>query len=329
MTFRISRRQTLAAAGAAAAVAAIGRPALAQSLPSGTIRMLVGYPAGGGTDVMGRLIAEKLKERTGANVIVENRAGASGTLACDTLKNAPADGSVIMYAPSAATVAQTVTKKVLPYDLEKDLATITLAGTVSTVFVVSPTIGVKNLPEYIAWLKKNPKKASFGSTAMGSSTHFFGVEIGQAIGVPLEPVAYKGAAPLIADLSAGHAPAGCGGLTDFLTHHRGEKLRIIAISAPKRATAAPDLPTISELGYPKLASEGFYGFYGPAKMAPAMIAAWNKELRAVLEAPEMKQRLIGLGLEVQTSTPAEFAQRQSRDLVTFAASMKAAGFQPE
>jgi tripartite-type tricarboxylate transporter receptor subunit TctC len=329
MNFDPSRRKALYLAGGAAAAATLGSAAQAQSLPTGTIRMLVGYPAGGGTDVMGRILADKLKERIGANVIVENRAGASGTLACDTLRNAPADGTVIMYAPSAATVAQTVTKKVLPYDLEKDLATITLAGTVSTVFVVSPTIGVRNLPEYIDWLKKNPRKASFGSTAMGSSTHFFGVELGQAIGIPIEPVAYKGAAPLIADLSAGHAPAGCGGLTDFLTHHRGEKLRIIAISSPKRATGAPDLPTISELGYPKLASEGFYGFYASAKMSAGMINAWNKELRTVLELPEMRQRLVGLGLEVQTSTPAEFATRQSRDLVSFAASMKAAGFQPE
>jgi len=307
MNFDPSRRKALYLAGGAAAAATLGSAAQAQSLPTGTIRMLVGYPAGGGTDVMGRILADKLKERIGANVIVENRAGASGTLACDTLRNAPADGTVIMYAPSAATVAQTVTKKVLPYDLEKDLATITLAGTVSTVFVVSPTIGVRNLPEYIDWLKKNPRKASFGSTAMGSSTHFFGVELGQAIGIPIEPVAYKGAA----------------------THHRGEKLRIIAISSPKRATGAPDLPTISELGYPKLASEGFYGFYASAKMSAGMINAWNKELRTVLELPEMRQRLVGLGLEVQTSTPAEFATRQSRDLVSFAASMKAAGFQPE
>ncbi|MCX7273386.1 MAG: tripartite tricarboxylate transporter substrate-binding protein [Burkholderiales bacterium] len=329
MTFSTTRRQALTLAAGAAAAAALPRSALAQSLPTGTIRMLVGYPAGGGTDVMGRIIAEKLKERLGANVIVENRVGASGALACEAPKNAPADGSVIMYAPSAATVAQKVTKKSQPYDLEKDLATIGLTGTVSTVFVVSPTLGVRSLPEYIEWLKKNPRRASFGSTAMGSSTHFFGVEIGQAIGIALEPVAYKGAAPLIADLSAGHAPAGCGGLTDFLTHHRGDKLRIIAISAPKRATAAPDLPTITELGYPKLASEGFYGFYAPGKMSPALINAWNKELRAVVEAPEMRQRLIGLGLEVQTSTPAEFAARQSRDLVSFAASMKAAGFEPE
>lgn len=329
MQFSSNRRTALKLAGGAAAAAALGRPAFAQSIPKGTIRILVGYPAGGGTDVMARLIADKLKDRIGANVIVENKAGASGTLAGAALRDAPADGSVIMYAPSAATVAQRVTKKQMVFDLLKDVQTVTLAGTVSTVYVVSPTLGVKTFPEYVEWLKKNPGKRSFGSTAMGSSTHFFGVEIGQAIGIPLEPVAYKGAGPLIADLSAGHAPAGCGGLTDFLTHHRGDKLRIIAISAPKRASAAPDLPTISELGYPKLASEGFYGFYASAKMAPGLVDAWNKELRAVLETAEMKERLVGLGLEVRTSTPKEFADYQLQSIEQFTKSMKAAGFEPE
>lgn len=328
MTFSFERRKTLKVAGAATA-ALIAGPSLAQSLPGGTIRMLVGYPAGGGTDVMARIIAEKLKDQTGANVIVENRPGASGVLAGDVLRNSATDGSVIMYAPSAATIAQKVTKKEMPFDLEKDLATITMAGTVSTVFVVSPTIGVDNLAQYVEWLKKNPKRANFGSTAMGSSTHFFGVELGQAIGVPLEPVAYRGAGPLISDLAAGHAPAGCGGLTDFLQHHRGGKLKIIAISAPKRAPGAPDLPTIAELGYPQLSSEGWYGFYAPGKAGPEVIDAWNKALRAVLESKEMRERLVTLGLAVETSTPKEFAERQSRDIVSFRKSMEAAGYEPE
>ena len=323
------RRSIVIGAAAATAAAALPVRSFAQSIPTGTIRMLVGYPAGGGTDVMGRLIAEKIKEKTGANVIVENRVGASGTLANEATKNAPTDGSVILYAPSAATVAQTVTKKVLPYDLEKDLAPIILTGTVPTVFVVSPTIGVNNFKEYVEWLKKNPKKQSFGSTAMGSSTHFFGVEIGQAIGIPLEPVAYKGAAPIIADLAAGHAPAGCGGLTDFLAHHRGGKLKIIAISAPKRSSQAPDLPTIAELGYPKLSSNGFYGFYGPGKMSPALVAAWHKVLKEVTESADIKKRLGEIGLEVMTSTSAEFAKYQSDAIVSFTASMKAAGFEPD
>nr|MBP8308389.1 hypothetical protein [Burkholderiaceae bacterium] len=305
MTIGFNRRKVLALTGGALAAAVAPRISLAQSLPTGTVRVLVGFPAGGGSDVMARIIAEKLKERTGLNIIIDNRPGNSGNLACELLKNGPADGSLLMYGTSATTVAQRVTRKQLQYDVEKDLATIALAGTVSVAFVVSSTIGVRTMPEFIDWLKKNPRKQNFGTTAMGSMTHFFGVLLGKEIGIPLEPIAYKGAGPLIADLSAGHASAGCGGVSDFLTHHKADKMRIIAISAPKRVNAAPDLPTISELGYPKLNYEGFYGFYGPSKMSPGLIATWNKELRAVLDSPDMRQRLLGVGLEVQSSTPAE------------------------
>ena len=330
MTIDHTRRKTLGLAAGTAAMLALPGAARAQGIPtSGPIRILAGYPAGGGTDVMARIIAEKLKERLGVSVIVENRAGASGTLANEATKNAPADGSVLLYAPSAGTVAQTVTKKQLNYDLEKDLATITLAGVLPVVYVVSPTIGVRNFAEYVEWLKKNPKKQNFGTTAMGSQTHFFGVELGQALGMPLEPVAYKGAAPLIADLSAGHASAGCGGLSDFLQHHRGDKVRIIAVSSPKRAASAPELPTIGELGYPKLSTEGWYGFYGPGKMSPALVQAWNKELVAVLESPDIKQKILQVGMEIRTSTPQAFAELQSKNIVSFRASMQAAGYVPE
>lgn len=330
MTRDLTRRQALGLAAGAGALLTLPGAARAQAIPTGNpIRILVGYPAGGGTDVMARVIAEKLKERLGANVIVENRAGASGTLANEATKNAPTDGSVILYAPSAGTVAQTVTKKQLNYDLEKDLATITQAGVLPVVYVVSPKLGVRNFAEYVDWLKKNPKHRNFGTTAMGSQTHFFGVELGQALGMPLEPVAYKGAAPLIADLSAGHASAGCGGLSDFLQHHRGDKLRIIAVSGPKRAASAPDLPTIGELGHPKLSTEGWYGFYGPGKMSPALVQAWNKELVAVLESADVKQKILQIGMEVRTSTPQAFAELQAKDIVAFRGSMKAAGYQPE
>jgi len=329
MTISTGRRKTLALAGGALVAAAASRPTLAQSLPTGTIRVLVGFPAGGGSDVMARIIVDKLKERTGLNIIVENRVGNSGNIACEALKNGPADGSMLMYGTSATTVSQRVTRKQLPYDVEKDLATIGLTGTVSVAYVVSSTIGVKTFAEYLEWLRKNPKRQNFGTTAMGSMTHFFGVLMGKAIGIPLEPVAYKGAGPLISDLSAGHAPAGCGGVSDFLTHHRADKLRIIAIGAPKRVESAPELPTIAELGYPQLTYEGFYGFYGPSKMSPELIALWNKEMRAAVESPDTRQKLQTVGLEVQTSSPSELFSRQ-RDLITYMTKvMKEAGVEPE
>ncbi len=220
-------------------------------------------------------------------------------------------------------------KKSMPFDIDRDIVPITLAGTVSTVYVVSSTLGVNTLADYVQWLKANPKLASFGTAAMGSSTHFFGVEVGQAIGIPLQPVAYKGTGPLLTDIVAGHVPAGCGGLTSFLQHQHSGKVRILAVSSAKRLAAAPEVPTIAELGYPKLVTEGFYGFYAPAKTPASVIDALNRELRAVMEAPEMRQRMLGLGLEVQTGSPAELADFQAKAVVKFTASMKSAGVEPE
>jgi tripartite-type tricarboxylate transporter receptor subunit TctC len=324
------RRRVLMQAGGALALAGLGLSASAQQgLPTGTIRILVGFPPGGGSDIMARYVADKLRERTGANVIVENRPGASGAIAIDALRKAPADGTVLMYGTSATTVALTVTRKSPGFDLEKDLTPIALTGATATVFVVSSTLGVRTLSEYVAWLKKNPGKDTFGTTAPGSNTHFFGVLLGQAIGIPLEAAAYKGAAPLLADLFGGHVAAGCGGITDFLTHHQADKVRIVAVSSPKRLPFAPDLPMVSELGYPSLNYEGFYGFYGPPKMNPAIIDAWNRELSAATESSDLRARLLNTGLDVLTATPSEFASRQAKLVVSFTEMMRKAGYSPE
>jgi tripartite-type tricarboxylate transporter receptor subunit TctC len=234
-----------------------------------------------------------------------------------------------MYGTSATTVALTVTRKSPGFDLEKDLTPIALTGATATAFVVSSTIGVRTLGEYVAWLKRNPDKNAFGTTAPGSNTHFFGVLLGQAIGIPLEAAAYKGAAPLLVDLFGGHVPSGCGGVTDFLTHHQAGKIRIVAVSSPKRLPFAPDLPIVSELGYPSLNYEGFYGFYGPPKMNSAIIDAWNRELSAATESPDLRGKLHTTGLDVQTGTPAEFAGRQARLVVSFTEMMRKAGYSPE
>ena len=325
-----SRRHLLQSAGAAALTGLVPVASRAQTkLPSGTIRILAGFPAGGGTDIMARFIADKLRERTGANVIVENRSGASGVIAIDALKKSPPDGSMIMYGTAATTVALTVTKKTPGFSLDKDLTPIGLTGLTSTVFVVSPKIGVSTLAEYAAWLKRNPDKPTFGTTALGSNTHFFGVLLGKAMGAPLEAVGYKGAAPLLSDLMAGHVSAGCGGLTDFLTHHQAGRVRILAVSSSRRLPFASELPTVGELGYPQVVYEGFYGFYGPPGMSPALVDAWSQELKAATESPDLKRKLYDTGLDVLTSGPAEFAARQSALVKSFGEMMRNAGFAPE
>ena len=326
------QRRALIQAAGAVGLSGLAPRAFAQSasgLPTGTIRILAGFPPGGGTDLMARACAEKLRERTGLNVVVENRAGASGVIAIDALKKSPADGTVLMFGTSATTVAQAVTRKNPGFDLDRDLTPIVLTGLTCTAYVVSNTLNVRNLNEYIAWLKQNPNRHNFGTTALGSNTQFVGNLLGQSVGFPLEAVAYKGAAPLMADLMAGHIPSGCGGLTDFLTQHQAGRLRILGVSSQKRSASASDIPTFAELGHPKATYEGFYGFYGPPKMPPAIIEAWNRELRATTESADLRGKLEGMGLDVMTSTPTEFQSRQTRLVGTFQDMMKNVGYTPE
>ena len=322
---RISRRSAFTLAGVALAAPAIGRADTA--LPDKTLRILIGFPAGGGSDVMARFIAEALKQRTGRNVIIENKTGASGTIAGEALKNSPPDGTTVCYMPSA-TVVQKLTMASIPFDPQTDLAPITLAGTVQTAFCVAPALGVNSLQEYIAWLKGNPSRNSFGTTAMGSFTHFFGVMTGQAIGIPLEPVPYRGAAPLVADLQGGHVPAGCGGITDFLEHHRAGKVKVIFTSGAKRASAAPDIPTGTELGYPSLNILGWYVFFAPPRTPPALIEAWGSELRAVLKMPEVEKKMTEFGLDVETSTPEQVSQRMAADFKRWKEILDSIGYKP-
>lgn len=325
MTRKIGRRTSLAMAGAVVALPAIGRADTA--LPDKPLKILVGFPAGGGTDVMARFLAEPLKQRTGRSIVIDNKAGASGTIAVAELKNGPQDGTAIGYVPSA-TIVQKLTMASVPFDPLTDIQPITLAGTVQTAFCVSPTIGVNTLPEYIEWLKKNPSRQSFGTTALGSFTHFFGVMAGKEIGIPLEPVPYRGAAPLVADLQGGHIAAGCGGITDFLEHHRAGKVKVIFTSGQKPTTSAPEIPTATQLGYPRLQILGWYVFFAGAKVPAPLIEAWAKELKAVLNLPETQKKLTELGLDVETSTPAEFTQRMTTDLARWKSIIDDIGYKP-
>ncbi len=323
----ITRRSTLALTGAAVAAPLASVRAQQTSLPDKSLKILVGFPAGGGTDVMARFIAEALKQRTGRNVIIDNKSGASGTIAVEALKNSPPDGTTIAYVPSA-TIVQKLTMASVPFDPMTDIVPITLAGTVQTAYCVSPTLGVNTLAEYIEWLKKNPTRASFGTTALGSFTHFFGVMAGREIGTPLEPVPYRGAAPLVADLQGGHIAAGCGGITDFLEHHRAGKVKVIFTSGVKPTTSAPEIPTATQLGYPKLNILGWYVFFAPTKTPTLLMDAWAQELKAVLALPEVTRKLVELGLDVETSTSAEFSQRMTTDLARWKTIIDSIGYKP-
>jgi tripartite-type tricarboxylate transporter receptor subunit TctC len=320
---RLPRRTLLRASGALLAAPTIARA----SLPQGTVRILVGFPPGGGTDVMGRALAETLRRRGKLkNIVIENRAGASGTVACEALKYATPDGTTLMFAPSASTVQPVLTFRKLPFDPRTDFAPVTMTGTVQTCFVLAPSLPFTSFLDYVAWVKQDPKRGSFGSTALGSSTHFFGLQLGGAFGVELEPVGYRGAAPVIADLAAGHIKAGCGGVSDFLTHHKDGNLRIVITSGPKRGVTTPDIPTIADLGHPDQASFGFYAFYAPAGTPAPVVAALRDELAAATMEPEVKAQLLTIGLEPEVSTPAELGKILAEDIERWRPVVEKSGF---
>jgi tripartite-type tricarboxylate transporter receptor subunit TctC len=319
------RRRTLLHATATATFVS-GRAARA-SLPGGVVRILVGFPPGGGTDVMARIVVEALRRRGNlSNVIVENRAGASGTLACEALKHAPPDGTTLLFAPTASTVQPVLTFRRLPFDPRTDFAPITLTGTVQTSYVAGPAVPARSFQDYVAWVRADQKRGSFGSTALGSSTHFFGLVLGGAFGVELEPVGYRGAAPLIADLAAGHIPAGCGGVSDFLTQHQAGKLRILITSGARRSLAAPDVPCLAELGHADKATQGFYAFYAPARTPPEVVAALHDEIAAATMEREAKAQLFATGLEPEVSSPEALAGMVTQEIERWRPVIEATGF---
>ena len=319
-------RRWLIAIGAALAAPAIAR---AQSgLPHKPIRILVGFPSSGGSDSLVHVISGALQTQLSRSVTVDYKPGPSGVAAGEVLKKAPTDGTVIAFMPSATMVGKLV-KKSFPFDPLTDLLPLTLAGTYPTTFAVSPKIDVTTLAEYVAWLKAgDATRARFGATTPDSFTQYFGTLVGREIGVPLEAMPYNGARPLVADLETGRIPAGTGGITSFLVPQRGGRLRILMTSAAKRGPIAPRVPTVVELGYPKLVQTNWYAFFAPPDMPAALVAVWTAELRAVLQSREVSEQLQQLGLSVETSTPAEMAARLASDFKGWKATLDLLGVKP-
>lgn len=308
---RLSRRTILAAPALLGAAGASAQGVL----PTRGLRIVIGYPVSGGADEMARIIAANLQRRLSRPVTIENRPGAAGAAVGEVLKKAPTDGSVLGFIPTATLIGKLTTKS-FPFDPQTELLPLTLAGTYPTAFAVSRKIGVSSLAEYGQWLKDAPaEQAKFGTTSLQSLIHYFGLMIGRTLGRELEAVYYRGGAPLVADLEQGKIPAGTGGMTSFLQHHRGGRVRILVSSGSKRSKIAPDIPTVVELGYPALELQNWYGFFGPVGLSPEIAAAWERELRAALDSRDTTELLTQLGLEVETSTGKECAARLAADLV--------------
>ena len=308
-------------------VFAVATPAYAQD--GGPIRVLVGFAPGGASDVIARLIQDKMKDALGAPVIVENRPGGNGTIAAEALKNAAPNGKTLMIAPIAVFVFAPLTQSNLRYDPFKDFAPVSLAVNFPFVLTVGPGTPAKTLEEYIAWAKANRAKATYGVPLAGGPGHFFGVMLAQATGVDLAAVPYKGGAPLAIDLMGGQIPAGINVLSDVIDQHQSGKVRILAISGAKRSPVAPDIPTFRERGFAAMQVGGWQGFVTPAKTPRQVIDRIAGTIAAAIKSPDIYDRLLALGLEPVGSTADELARRMAEDAAHWAPAVKASGFRAD
>lgn len=299
-------------------------PVLAQSGP--TAKILVGFPAGGSFDAIARIIADKARVELGRTIVVENKTGAGGRIAVDALKAAPADGSVVMLGPDALTSNYPFTFKKLNYDPKKDLQPIGTVAEYAFGFAVGTNPKVNNWNEYVEWARKNPKDANFGIPALGAPHHFFGVGIGQAIGVPMQNVPFQGSAPLNLGLMGGQISSAIDVASSQVELHKTGKIRILAVSTETRIPQLPDVPTFTELGMPALNAAGFNALYAPAGTPAPAVEAWNVALTKIMAMPEVREKLVAMGYNPIGKSVKELVERQSASIRKWEPMIKASGF---
>ncbi len=326
-------RNLLRAAAFAVALSCV-TPALAQApggggaavYPAKPIRMLVGFPAGGPADFFARTIAQKMTEVIGQQVIVENRPGVSGMIAAEYLvKGVPADGYVIYFAGTGVlTFAPNLYAK-LPIDVNRDLAPVTLAVTVPEMLVVHPSLPVKSTKELVALAKAKPGQLSYGSTGNGGMPHLAVESLRVSAGIELVHVPYKGAAPAVIDLLGGHVLFTILDVPVLLPHVKSGRMRALAVATAKRQATLPNVPTMTEAGYPSVRADNWYGIVVAAATPKDITARLHAAMVKSLDAPETKERLLSQGAEVRSSTPEQFAAFIREELNTWGKVIKAAG----
>lgn len=308
-----SRRHFVQSASALAALATFS-PLIARAQSVDQVKIVNGFPAGGTADATSRRIGEQLRgsSYTPNAAVVENKPGAGGRIACETVKNAAPDGRTLLLTPFSCTSVYPHIYSKLGYDPFTDLMPVAIAAVMHHGLAVGPLVPatVRNVRDYVAWCKANPDKASYGSPAAGSLPHFLGALLSSYTGVPLTHVPYRGSVPGVTDmlgsqLASMFTPSG-----DFLANHRAGKIRMIATSGPARSPFSPDVPTFAEQGFSELTTEEWFGFYAPAKTPPGIISNANEAINAVLKHPTVVTGLATFGLTPAGSTVREMDKSQ-------------------
>jgi tripartite-type tricarboxylate transporter receptor subunit TctC len=314
----------------AAMMLGIGSGPMAQEKPP--IRILVGFPPGGASDGLARLMADKLRDQLKQNVIVENRPGVGGRIAAQAIKAAPANGQMYMIAPNATFTFQHLTYpvSVLGYDMNTDFTSVARLTSYPMAMVVNTSIGTKTAKEYVAWLKANPAKNTFGTAGQGGDTHFNGLQFGKLAGTPMQVVPYRGNGPLLIDMVGGQILTGNMLAGDALQHVKSGKLNYIGVFSPQRSPLLPDVPTLAEQGFNTGGDDGWMAVWGPAKLPKVELERMQTAIKNVLAMPDVKEMLLSKFLQVADYRDGTEVDKQLQaELTHWGPIIKASGFTPE
>ena len=312
----------LAACGALAALAAPG--ALAQTYPAKPITMVVPFPPGGPTDMVARLLAQKLSEQMGQPVVVDNKPGANGNIGGARVSKAAADGHTLLYNTSSITLSPALYKS-MQYDVLRDLAPVALTAVVPLALVVNPAVPANSVQEFVAYAKANPGKLSYGSAGNGNVTHLAAYQFVRAQGIEATHVPYRGSAPADVDLAAGQIQFMTDTINSVMAFVKDRRMKLLAVTTAKRMSLFPEVPTLAETVMPGFEAGAWQGLMVPAGTPAAVVQRLNAEVNKALQSADMRDKLAVQGAEPLGSTPEEYGAYVRKELARWATVVKATG----
>ena len=318
---------TIIATGLALALQA--DPVAAQGFPAKPVRMVIWFAAGGTTDLVGRLVAQRLGEFWGQTVVVENRTGASGMIAAEAVAKAPADGYTLLVTPQTSLAVAPALYGKATYDATRDFTPITLMGSTPTIMVVNPAFPAKTFAEFVELAKKSGVPLAYGSGGIGSSPHMAGELLSAQLGIRMTHIPYKGESPALTDTMGGQVPIMFGNISVAVPHIKSGKLRALASTGAARSPLLPDVPTVAESGLKDFSIATWFGLLGPAGMPADLVARIQRDVARVLASPDIRNRLVALGVDIVANSPEEFSAYLRTEIVRYAKVIKDAGIKPE
>jgi len=324
----LTRRHLLIQSLVAPAIIAASRRSLAQS--QRILRLIVGFPAGGGTDIIARILAERMQLPFASAIIVENKPGAAARASVDFVKNAEPDGATLLFTPDFPITLYPHSFRKLSYDPLRDLVPVAPAARSMLTYNIGPMVpaSVRSLADFVAWCRANPARANYATTAAGGTPHFVGVMFASAARLAMTPVHYRGGAPALQDLIGGHVPAGINPISETLTQAKSGNIRILAVTGAQRSAFLPDVPTMREQGF-DVVVQSWLGAFAPAKTPADTVRVLGAAINAAARSPAMAQSLARFGNEPAVATPEQFAAIVRADYDRWAPVVKASGFVAE